>query len=256
MTAAGWAVIVAVLAFIAVSFVRGSAEAGRRATETAEVAREQEHMRTVLAWVRDTSASTPAPGSAGRPLPTSDRAKRVWVISRMLEDRAVWERGVMQRHGVRGDRSPASWGTTRYAAYVANARAYPEVGAYLEGRAAAIEEIEKASAAWVEERTAALARESGIAAGEIRDIFPPDFTGGALDQARLVDAMLEMHRHLVRVDPRVHHAGANRQRWDREDDADRFEELLEKQNDAIAASRQARERRLAMERAALSRAIE
>lgn len=256
MSAAGWVVIVGTLALVVLLFVRGSREAGRRETEKTEVAREEEYRRRVNVWLADTSASAPVPERAGGPVPTSSRARRMWVISRMLVDRAVREREVMERHGVREDRSPAEWGTTRYAAYTASARAYPEVKAYLEGSAAALAELEKTSAAWMQERTAALARESGMPASEIRDIFPRDFAGGPLDRARLVDALLEMHRHLVRVDPRVHHGGANRQLWDREEDADRFEELLKKQNDAIAASHRARQTRLAVERAALSRAVE
>lgn len=250
LTAAGWAVIVAGGVLFALFVVRANAAADRRAAEEAEVAREEEHRREVDAWLRDTSASAPVPESAGRPVPTSAGAKRMWVINRMLVDRSVWEREVMKRHGVEDDKPPpVDWGLSRYTAYVANARAHPEVGTYLEGRAAAIAEIEKTSAAWVEERTAALARESGMPASEIRDIFPRDFAGAALDEARKVNAMLEIHRHLVRVDPRVQHGGGNRLRWEREDDADRFEELLAKQNDAVAASNQARVRRLARERA-------
>jgi hypothetical protein len=254
--AAGWAVIVAGLAFVVVLFVRGNAEAARRATETAEVAREEEYRRTVYGWIQDTSSTAPVPDRAGHPVPTSGRAKRMWVISRMLVDRAVREREILARHGVGEDRSPADWGPARYSAYVSSARAYPAVRAYLEGSAAAIAELERTSAAWMEERTAALARESGIPARAIRDLLPPDFAGVAPGRARRVDAMLEMHRHLVRVDPRVHHAGANRQLWEREDDSDRFEELLEKQNDAIAAADRGRVRKNAMERATLSRAIE
>lgn len=256
LTAAGWAAAVAGCVLFALFLFRASAAADRRAAEEAEIAREEEHRRKVDAWIQDTSANAPVPESAGRPVPTSDRAKQMWVISRMLVDRSLWEREVVERHGARDDRSPAAWGTPRYVAYVANARAYPEVGTYLEGRAAAIAELEKTSAAWVEERTAALARESGMPVSEIRDIFPRDFAGVARDEAPEVDAMLEIHRHLVRVDPRVQHGGGNRLLWEREDDARRFEELLAKQNDAVAASNQARVRRLARERAALSRVIE
>ncbi|HEX8695514.1 MAG TPA: hypothetical protein VF746_24085 [Longimicrobium sp.] len=249
-TAAGWAVIVAGGVLFALFVFRANAAAERRAAEEVEVAREKEHRRKVDAWLRDTSASAPVPESAGRPVPTSDQAKRMWVINRMLVDRSVWEREVMERHGVEDDRPPpVDWGLSRYTAYVANARAHPEVGTYLEGRAAAIAEIEQTSAAWLEERIAALARESGMPASEIRDIFPRDFAGAARDQAREVNAMLEIHRHLVRVDPRVQHGGGVRLLWDREADARRFEELLAKQNDAVAASTQARARRLARDRA-------
>ena len=253
LTAVGWVAIAAGCALFAFFFFRGAAASGRRATEKAEVAREVEHMRRVDAWMRDTSANAPVPDSAGRPVPTSDRAKRMWVVSRMLVDRAVWEREVMQRHGAGGYSPPAAWSTPRY---WANAGAYPEVRTYLEGRVAAIAEIEKTSAAWVEARTAALARESGMSAREVRDLFPPDFGAAALDEARLAKARLEIHRDLVRMDPQVHHGGGNQLRYDREDDYHRVDALLAKLNDASAYARQARERRVAGEVAALSRVFE
>jgi len=253
LTAAGWVAVVAVCALFALFFFRASSAAGRRATEKAEVAREMEYLRRVDAWLQDTSASAPPPEGAGRRVPTSDRAKRMWAVGRMLVDRSTWEREVMERHGVRGNTPPAAWGTPRY---WGNARAFPEVGTYLEGRAAAIAEIDRTSAAWMAERTAALARESGMAAPEIRDLFPRDFAEVGFGEAQLADAMLEMHRHLVRVDPRVQHGEGNQLLWKREDDVRRAEELVAKLNDADAASKRARVRRLARERAAITRAIE
>lgn len=256
MTAGGWAVIVAALALLAVTFVRGSVEAGRRATEKEEVAREETYMRRVNAWIGDTASTAPPPDTAGHPVPTSDRAKRMWVVSRMLVDRALWQREVMERHGGEDFDPPPAWEIRRYAAYVANARGYPGVGTDLEGRAAAMAEIEKTSAAWMDARTAALARASGLPASRVRDLFPRDFAGVTPDEARYAQALLEMHRHLVRVDPRVHPAGGNRQRWENEDEVNRFDELLAKQNDAGKAVSRARVNRLAGERAALARAIE
>jgi hypothetical protein len=248
VTAAGWVAVAALCALIALFLFRSSQAAGRRATEKDEVAREEEHMRRVLAWLPDTLASTPVPESP--PAPTSPRAKRMWVSSRMLKERKVWDREVMRRHGVRSFNPPAAWGTPRY---WANARTYPEVGTYVEGRAAMMAEIEKTSAAWMEARTAALARESGLPAREIRDLFPRDFAGALLDEARLADAMLQMHRQLVRIDPRVHHAGGNQLRYEREDDFQRVQELIAKLNEATASFRQARARRNAAEGAVLSR---
>ncbi|HEX6370134.1 MAG TPA: hypothetical protein VF006_14530 [Longimicrobium sp.] len=252
-SAAGWAVIVGGLALIAVAFVRGSAESGRRKVEKAEMAREEAHIRAVFVMMQDTLSNTTSLDTAPRPVPTSDRARRAWVISRMLVDRWVWERKVMQRHGVRGHTPPTQMGTARYQA---NAREYPEVGTYLEGRAAAIAEIEKTSAAWVAERTAALARESGLPASSIRDLLPPDFGGRARDDARHVSAMLEIHRHYVRVDPRVRPAGGEMLTWQRQDDAHRAAELAAKVNAAADDARQAQEQRLASEQAAFSRLVQ
>lgn len=248
----GWAFIAGVCVLIGVAFVRGSAEAGRRKVEKAEMAREKEHLLKVFVWMQDTVQWTSIPDSARRPVPTSHGAKRMWVISQMLADRRAWERQVMQRHGVTADAPPASMGTTRYQG---NARDFPEVGRYLEGRAAAIAEIEKASAAWVEERMAALARESGMPAGEIRDLFPPGFGPRAADDAGHVRAMLEIHRHYVRVDPRVRPDGGQMLSWQREEDARRAHELAAEVNTAAAHARQAREQRLAGENAAFSRVI-
>jgi hypothetical protein len=245
-------VVVAAGVLVALLLFRAFTAADRRATEKAEVAREREHMVEVIGWMRDTSANARAPESAGRPLPTSDLGKRIWVINRMLVEGPVWEREVMARHGVRGGKPPAAWLTPRY---VANARDYPEVGTYLEGRVAAIAEIEKTSAAWVAERTATLARESGLPASEIRDIFPRDFVDAAVDEARVADAMLQIHRHLVRVDPRVHPGAGRQQLWERRDDLRRFEELVRKLNDATTYFVQARERRVDHEVAALNRWI-
>lgn len=251
--AAGWAAIVGVLVLMAVQFVRGSAEGGRRRTEAAEMARETAHLRTVFVMMQDTLPNAPSLDTAARPMPASDRAKRVWVISRMLADRWAWERKVMERHGVRGHAFPAALETAHYQA---NARDYPGVGTYLEGRAAAIAEIERTSAAWVEERTAALARASGLPAREIRDLFPPDFGGLARDDGRRVSALLEVHRHYVRVDPRVRPAGGEMLSWQRQEDARRANELAARARAAADDWRQAREGRINAEKAAFSRVVE
>jgi hypothetical protein len=241
LTAAGWVAAVAVCALFALFLYRLSTEADQNAAGEAEMAREQEHMVRVVRWMQDTSASAPVPESAGRPVPASDLPKRLWAISRMLVDGRVWEREVMERHGAGNGRPPAAWSTP---GYLTNARAHPEVGTYLEGRAAAIAEIEKTSDAWLEERAAVLARESGLPASEIRGIFPGAFVGVASDEARMTDAMLQMHRHMVRVDPRVRPAAGDRQLWEREDDYRRFEELVEELNDATASFQQARGKRV------------
>ncbi|HEU4884949.1 MAG TPA: zinc ribbon domain-containing protein [Longimicrobium sp.] len=251
-SAIGWAAIVGVCVLIAVAFVRGSAESGRRKTEKAEVRREEEHLRRVFVWTQDTTWAI-IPDSGRRPVPTTEGAKRIWVISQMLLDRWAWERQVMERHGVSGDTTPTVMGTTRYQG---NARDYPQVGAYLEGRAAAIAEIEKASAGWVQERMAALARESGLPAGEVRGLFPTDFGGKAADDARHVNAMLEIHRHYVRVDPRVSPSGSEMLTWQREDEARRAHELATRVNAAANDARQARARRITSEQAAFSRVVQ
>lgn len=249
---AGWLVVVAGLALGGLFFFRWSTAADQRATEQAEVEREMEHLVGVSSWVQNSSATGPAPESAGRAVPTSNRGKRMWVVGRMLVDYTVWRREVMERHGFNRDKLPAALGTPQYQA---NARAYPEVGKYLEGRAAAVAEIQNTADAWMEARTAALARESGMPAQEIREIFPPDFVRLPAGDARLADALLELHRHLVRMDPRVHHAAGDQLRFEREDDLRRFRELEAEVNEAIDAARQAQERKSVMEAAALSRAI-
>jgi hypothetical protein len=253
MTAAAWVATLAVFGVIALLFFRLSGEVDQRATEEDEVKQEQEHLLRVNVWVQDTSANATVPDSAGRPAPTSVPAKRIWAISRMLVDRALWEREILERHDAKGYASPAAWGTPQY---WGNARAHPEVGTYLEGRAAAIAEMQKTSAAWMEARTAALARESGLPVQEIRDIFPGNFADVTPDEARLANLMLEMHRHLVRVDPRVHHAGGTELRWEREDDLRRAEELVARLNDAETAARQARDRWLAAQMSAFARVIQ
>ena len=249
MNAAGWGVIVAGCVLLAIGFVRSSAAADRRATERAEVAREKEHLRNVNVWIQDTSANAAVPESASRPVPTSDRARRMWVVNRMLVDRSVRERELMERHGVKGYTPPAAWETARYQA---NARTYPEVGRYLEGRVAAIAEIETTSDAWMEERAAALARESGLPLEEIRGIFPSDFARGTAEETRLADAMLQVHRHLARIDPRVRHAGGDQLLYERVDDARRFEALVVNMNDAAALVKHAQKRRRDRQNAALS----
>jgi hypothetical protein len=248
----GWAFILGVLALVVVAFVRGSAAAGQRKVEQAEMAREEPHVLTVFGMMQDTLPNAPSLDTTPRPLPTTDRAKRVWVISRMLVERWAWERQVMERHGVTRHTVPATMETARYQA---NARDFPEVEKYLEGRVAAIEEIDKTSAAWVEARTAALARESGIPAGEIRALFPPDFGGQARDHARYMNALLAIHRHWVRVDPRVRPAGGDMLSWQSEDEMRRANELATETRAAAASSAQARASRLEEERAAIARVI-
>lgn len=252
LTAVGWAAVVAVCALFALYFLGVTSAVDRRDTEKAELAREAEHMLRVDAWMQDTSFNAPPPESAGRPAPTSARAKRMWVVGRMLVDRAVREREVMRRHGLTDDAPPSVWGTPRY---WANAGAYPEVRTYLEGHVAAVAEIEKTSAAWMEARTAALARESGMPAREIRDLFPPDFAGTASGEARLASTRLEVHRELLRLDPRVHHAGGNQLSYEREEDFHRVEGLMAKVNDANAHWRQTWESKEARDAAAVTRAL-
>jgi hypothetical protein len=252
-SAVGWVFIAGVLGLIAVAFVRGSAASGQRKVEEAEMAREREHIRKVFVMMQDTLPNAPALDTAARPMPTTDRAKRVWVISRMLVDRWAWEREVMQRHGVWGQTVPR---TLENASYQANARDYPQVGKYLEGRVAAIAEIERTSAAWVEERMAALARESGFPADEIRYLFPHDFGGRARDDARQLNALLEVHRHWVRADPRVHPGGGDMLKWEREEEMRRARELAARARAAGDSTRQAQSRRLDEERAAISGVID
>ncbi len=252
LNAAALVVLVAGGVLLAQFFFRASAEADRRATEKTEVARETVHLLTVDAWAQDTSGNTPVPESAGRPVPTSARAKRMWVVSRMLVDHTVWKQQVMARHGIEDNRLPAAWGTARY---YANARAYPEVGRYVEGHAAATAEIEKTSGAWMEEHVAALARESGMPAREIRDIFPPGFERLPPGKARFSDVLLEMHRQLVRMDPRVHHAGGDQLRYEREDDVRRVEELEAELRALIASTQREQQRKLEREADAISRAM-
>lgn len=243
----GWGVIAAALVFIGVSFVRGGTA---RATAKAELAAEEAHMEKVIAWVRDTSAQAPMPERVNRPAPTSEKAKRIWVISRMMEERFVWWREVMERHGVKATRTPPAWGTARYQA---NARSYPEVATYVEGRAAAIDEIQKNAGTWQEERIAALARESGMPADEIRTIFPGDFAAMTADAVHVAAAMLALHRQFVRMDPRVHFAGGDQLRFESEDDIRRVDELAARVRQAIAYSNQEGERRQAQAIAALYR---
>lgn len=253
VTAAGWMVILAGVAVVGLFIVRASAESGRRATENAEVETERAYQRKLTAWIRDTSATTPVPEGRGRPVPTSTRGKRMWVVSEMLMARTLWEREVLKRHNVDDFRSPAAWGTTRYQA---SARDYPEVAAYLEGRVAVIAELRKTSAARMEERVAALARESGMPTRQIRDLFPANFLGVTEEEARQADVMLEVHRHYVRMDPRVRYAGGEELLYQRPDDVRRTHEIVARLHRANTLANEARQRKFAEERAFLSRAIE
>jgi zinc-ribbon domain len=258
-TGGGWlnagalVVLVAGSVLVAQFLFRASADADRRKTEKAEVAREVEHLLAVSTWEEDTTGTIPVPASAGRPAPTSDLAKQMWVISRMVVDHRVWRQQVMARHGLEDQRLPAAWGTARY---YANARAYPEVGRYVEGRAAAIAEIEKTSAAWMEGHVAALARESGMPAREIRDLLPPDFERLPAGEARLSNTLLEMHRQLVRMDPRVHHAAGEKLRYEREDDVRRVQAMEAEIRDVIALAERERQRKRDREAEALSRKMQ
>jgi hypothetical protein len=252
-TAVGWVAVAALCAFAGLFVYRLSGEADRKAAAEAEEVRETEHMLAVDAWTRDTTANAAVPGGARRPVPTSDGAKRMWVMSRMLADRRVREREIEDRHGVRARKLPEAWETPHFQA---NARSYPEVGRYLEGRAAAFAEIEKTSAAWTEERIAALARESGVPAGEIRELLPPGFAGLAPGEERMIAAMLEMYRLLVRVDPRLKSAGGNMLRSESEDDMRRLQALGRKVHETSVARMQGRARKAAEDLAAIARVFE
>jgi hypothetical protein len=238
-TAAGWVLLLAVLAVCGIFFYRVSAGIDQHTLAQEEVEREHQHVGTALAWVQDTLPTTPAPESG--PVPTTPVAKQMWVIRRMLVDRAVWEREIRARHGASGFNPPAPWTSVRYQA---NARSHPAIAKWVEGRVAAASEIRKASAAWIDERTAALARESGVPAAEIAAIFPRDHGGIPEAEAELANAMLEVHRHLVNTDPRVRPGEGNTLLYEREDDLHRFNELAQKLHEAAESTNQARVQRM------------
>jgi hypothetical protein len=77
----------------------------------------------------------------------------------------------------------------------------------------------------------------------------------APDDAGYVNALLEIHRHWVRVDPRVRPGGGDMLSWQSEDEARRANELATRVNAAAAVARQARERRLDQEVAAVNRLL-
>ena len=251
-SAAEWAVLVAVCVLVGTFLYRQFNTVAQHATEKEEVKREAEHLLKVAVWAQDTTGNAPVPESAGRPVPTSARAKRIWVVSRISVDATLWRRQILKRHGVKSDRLPAAWVTGRYQA---NARAHPEVGRYLEGRIAAIVEIETAAGAWVEERILALSRESGLPAREIRQFFRSDYVHMSPGELPRAQAMLDMHRHLVRIDPRVHHEGGNELRFEREEDVRRFQQLEEAVNNAGVAAARAMKTKGAADARALTRAL-
>lgn len=238
-TAAGWVLLLAVLAVCGIFFYRVSAGIDQHALAETEVKREHEHVLTALAWVQDTLPTTPAPESG--PVPTSPLAKRMWVIRQMLVARAVWEREIRARHGASGFNPPDPWTSVRYQA---NARSHPALAKWLEGRAAAASEIREASAAWIDERTAALAKESGMPPAEIAAIFPRDHGGVPEAEAELAEAMLEVHRHLVNTDPRVRPGEGNTLLYEREADVLRYNELAQKLDEAAQAANLARTQRM------------
>jgi hypothetical protein len=174
----------------------------------------------------------------------------MWVIRRMLVDRAVWEREVMERHGVRRFSLPAVWNTVHFQA---NARAYPEVARYVDGLVAATKEIQATSPRWIGERTAALARESGVPESEIAYVFPRDGRGVPAEDARAADMMRKVHRHLVNMDPRVQPGGGDRIVYERKEDMHRVLELTREMNEATESASEAREQRFASEFSAIPR---
>jgi len=246
-TAAGWVFLMAVLAFGGTFFYRVSAGMDQAARAEAEMVEEDEHVRRAAAWVQDT---LPSPVPESGPVPTSDVAKRMWVIRRMLVDRTVWEREVAERHGIKSFSLPTVWNSPDFQA---NARAYPEMTRYVNGRVAVAAEIQKTSARWIDERTAALARESGVPAAEIAAIFPRDGGGVPEADARVADAMMKAHRHLLDMDPRVEPAGGDRLSYDRKDDMLRIHDLMRQLNEAMEIANEAREQRLASEFSAIPR---
>jgi hypothetical protein len=247
-TAAGWVLLLAVLTVCGIFFYRVSAGIDQHALAEAEMEREDEHVRRAVTWVQDT---VPSEVPESGPVPTSDVAKRMWVIRRMLVDRTVWERQVMERHGARRFSLPAVWNTVHFQA---NARAYPEVAKYVDGLVAATEEIRATYPRWIGERTAALARESGVPESEIAYVFPRDGRDVPAEEARAADMMRKVHRHLVNMDPRVQPGGDDRIRYERKEDMLRVLELTREMNEASESASEAREQRFAIEFSAIPRA--
>jgi len=252
-SAAEWTVLVAVCVLVGTFLYRQFNTAAQHATEEEEVKREMEHLNRVAVWAQDTTGYAPAPESAGRPVPTSARAKRIWVVNRISVDVTLWRREIMKRHGVKSHGLPPGWLTVRYRA---NARAHPEVARDLEGRIAASVEIETAAGAWVEKRIVALSRESGLPAREIRQFYRSDLVHMSPGEVPMAQAMLAMHRFLVSIDPRVHHDGENEMRFDREEDLRRFVQLQEEVRDASFAAARVRQAKGATDARALTRAFQ
>lgn len=249
--AASWVGLVAVGGFLAFVIVTQGTAADRRAieekeaarvraVEEEEVVRETMHLRRVTAWLQNSPAQGPTPDSSGRPVPTSDRAKRMWVVNRMLVDGAVWRQGILERHGVGGANPLEAMDPAALARYAVDARRYPKLGAYVNDRAAAVAEIQRSYDAWTEEYVATLAQEAGLPVEEVRLLLPQGMIGVTSEEVWESNALLNRHRHLIRIDPRAHHAGGRKMGFERREDLRRLHELQAEVNEATVASKRAR----------------
>jgi hypothetical protein len=142
--------------------------------------------------------------------PQTTEARVAWVARMAMQDMAEHVRARQQAHGIHGDTFPGAWGT---AEYLANARAHPEIREYFTRYRAFIQELDSTEMTMLRDRTEFRMLQSGLrgqAFDGIRagiqtstDSLSDEVRKRSIDELAWVNAGLELHDFLVRVDPRV-----------------------------------------------------
>lgn len=168
--------------------------------------RETEEQFAALQRLAD---STMGPVDGADAPPRDTEARMLWATRKALQDLLAHQDALARSHGIEFDKAPDGWLS---AAYLADARNYPEVGPYLTRFQAYVRDADSTLVPVYTRQMRARLEQSGLAARQIEGVMRgvgKAAERGAERQAfasmlELSERALELDAYLVRVDSRVH----------------------------------------------------
>lgn len=169
-----------------------------------DASRETEEQFAALQHLADSAYSEGADAP-----PRDNDARMLWATRKAMEDLLAHYDTLALAHGVDVERAPDAWLT---AAYIADARKYPEVRTYLTRYRAYLRDADSTVVGVVSQRLRARLTESGLPrrhvdrfmAGAMESVSERGERRRIATELELVDRALEFHAFLVAVDARVH----------------------------------------------------
>jgi hypothetical protein len=168
--------------------------------------RETEEQFAALQRLAD---STRGPVDDADAPPRDTDARMLWATRKALEDLLAHQDALARSHGIDLDEAPDGWLS---AAYLADARNYPEVRPYLTRYQTYVRDADSTLIPVYMRQIRARLEQSGLAARQIEGVMRGAARAAERGAARLVFASelelteqaLELDAYLVRVDSRVH----------------------------------------------------
>ena len=219
--------------------------------------RETEEQFAALQRLAD---STLSPVDDGDEPPGNTDARMLWAARKALEDLMAHQDALARSHGIELDKTPDGWLS---AAYLADARKYPEVGPYLTRYQAYVRDADSTLVPVYTRQMRARLEQSGLAApqieGVMRGVGKAAEQGAArqafVSELELAEQALELDAYLVRVDSRVHlDEQAETALFDRESERLQVNQLLDR-IDRLGREVEAHQRRASEKMRDLGRAF-